>query len=546
MSSADYVIVGGGVTGIALAVRLSEDSSINVTVLEAGSAPFHDEHIDTPGYILHQLGNPTKDWAFFSTPQKHLGDRPVYLPSRSTTGSEGLKYDEEYAEKHGFKFDPKFHGTTGPVQTRIPRFFNPATFPWLEVLQGLGIKHNPDPSAGDITGSWISLTTVDDKSIRSSAASAYYEPNQSRPNLKVISGALATKVLTSGNDTVVATGVEYLKDGVLHTIHAKKERWKLQDSSDIRVIGQAALPQIFSISLILVAGFGDPEVLKKLGIDVVVNLPGDHYMIPFTTKVKKGVDIETFAKVEDPAVAAKHTELFKTKGTGLLAGTPVAYAMLKLKDFDKEGKIAALGKKLVLPDTPIYRLQKEWLHNDRIPFIEMTGYDRFMPGLAAPEPGAQYLSTSIITLHPFNVGSVHITSTDPNTPPAIDHNYLDNEFDLQVLIEAFKFTRTMFNSSPLKDLVEEEVSPGPNYQTDEEITEFIKKVLATCWHPVGTAALLPRQDGGVVDTQFRVYGTKNLRVADASIIPIQIGGHPQATLYAFAEKLADIIKGDST
>ncbi|KAG6823336.1 hypothetical protein H0H93_003841, partial [Arthromyces matolae] len=100
----------------------------------------------------------------------------------------------------------------------------------------------------------------------------------------------------------------------------------------------------------------------------------------------------------------------------------------------------------------------------------MTGYDRFMPGLATPEPGAQYLSTSIITLHPFNVGSVHITSTDPNTAPAIDHNYLDNEFDIQVLIEAFRFTRTMFGTSPLKDLIEEEVSPGLNYQTDEEIT----------------------------------------------------------------------------
>ncbi|KAG6815788.1 hypothetical protein H0H93_008988, partial [Arthromyces matolae] len=151
---------------------------------------------------------------------------------------------------------------------------------------------------------------------------------------------------------------------------------------------------------------------------------------------------------------------FKTKGTGLLAGTPVAYTMLKLKVFDKDGKIAALADKLVLPDTPTYRLEKEWLKNDLIPFIEMTGYDRFMPGLATPEPGAQYLSTSIITLHPFNVGSVHITSNDPNTAPAIDPNYLDNEFDIQVLIEAFRFTRTMFGTSPLKDLIEEEVFVG--------------------------------------------------------------------------------------
>ncbi|KAG6907816.1 hypothetical protein DXG01_007298 [Tephrocybe rancida] len=587
--SADYVIVGAGVTGIALAARLSEDPSTNVTVLEAGTAPFHDEQIDAPGYILHQLGNPSKDWAFFSTPQKHLGDRPVFLPRQRhwrlesakshaiqpvefplqstiilgltgtgvdaelamlNTTSEGLKYDEEYAAKYGCKFDPEYHGTAGPLQTRIPTYFNPATLPWLKTLKGLGIKHNPDPSTGDITGSFISVSTVDDKSIRSSAASAYYEPNQSRPNLKVISGALATKVLTSGSDSVViATGVEYLKDGVLQTIHATKEV--------ILSAGSYKTPQVLELS-----GVGDPKVLKKLGIDVIVDLPGvgnnlqvvqalnvDHFMIPLTMKVKKDLDLETFARMDDPAFAKKQTEQFLTKlsshskanGTGLLAGTPAAYAFLTLKDFDKDGKLAALADKLVLPDTPMYRLQKEWVKNDRVPFLEITGYDRFMPGLAVPEPGAEYLSGSFMCLHPFNLGSVHISSTDPNAAPLIDHNYLDNEFDTQLLVAGFKLTREIFNSAPLKDLIEEEVSPGPNYQTDGEITEFIKKVLGTVWHPVGTASLLPRQDGGVVDTQFKVHGTQNLRVADASVIPIQLGAHPQATLYAFAEKVLFLI-----
>ncbi|KAG6864827.1 hypothetical protein C0991_006919, partial [Blastosporella zonata] len=509
--SSDYVIVGAGVTGIALAVRLSEDPSINVTVLEAGSAPFHDEHIDTPAYALHQLGNPAKDWAFFSAPQKHLGDRPVFLPSASDIEyndiakklgaegfswddllpyfkkSEGLKYDEEYAAKYGYKFNPEYHGTTGPLQTRIPTFLNAATLPWLETLKGLGIKPNPDPCAGDITGSWVSLTTIDDKSIRSSAASAYYEPNQGRPNLKVISGALATKVLTSGSEGVVATGVEYLQDGILHTIHATKE---------------------------------------------------DHFMIPLTVKVKNGLDLGTFVRMEDPVFAQKQTEQFKTSGTGLLAGSPVSYAFLTLKDFDKDGKIAAAADKLVLPDTPTYRLQKEWVKNDRIPFLEMNIFDRLMPGILTPEPGAEYLTGAMINLHPFNVGSVHISSNDPNAPPVIDHNYLDNEFDLQVLIEGFKLTRKLFSSAPLKDLVEEEVSPGPNFQADEQIAGFIKQALGSTWHPVGTASLLPRKDGGVVDTQFKVYGTKNLRVVDASVIPIQLGAHPQATLYAFAEKVS--------
>ncbi|KAG6855247.1 hypothetical protein H0H87_006187, partial [Tephrocybe sp. NHM501043] len=236
----------------------------------------------------------------------------------------------------------------------------------------------------------------------------------------------------------------------------------------------------------------------------------------------------------------------KTSGTGFLAGLTGGYAFLPLKDLDKDEKFAELARKLSFPDTPVFRLQKEWIKDERVPFIELAALDRFMSGtIAAPEPGADYMSTVMILLHPLNIGSVHIASNDPNAAPLIDHNYLDNEFDLKLLIEAYKFTRKLYSTTPLKDFIDDEVSHTPDVDNDEEIIEYIKKALGSTFHPIGTACMLPRKDGGVVDARLKVYGTKNLRVVDASILPIHIGAHLQATLYAFAEKAADIIKEDA-
>ncbi|KAG6915589.1 hypothetical protein DXG01_010825 [Tephrocybe rancida] len=525
--SSDYVIVGAGLSGTVLASRLSEDPNVTVTVLEAGSAPFRDNNIDIPGNLFNILGNPAYDWAFFSTPQKHLGDRPVFLPRGKNIGgssldslvpyfkkSETLIYDEETATKYGLKFDLEFHGTSGPLKKRIPAYINAVTVPWIETVKGLGIKHNPDP--------------------------AYYEPIQSRHNLKVISGALVTKVLTSGSNPVNVTGVEYLKDGVLHVINATKEV--------ILSAGSYKTPQILELS-----GFGDPEVLKKFDIDVIVDLPGDHVSATYTAKLKLGV--ETWTKMEDPAFAQKQVELFKTNGTGLLSGLPIVYAFLPLKDFDKDGVLAELAEKISVPDTPAFNLQKEWVRDEQVPFLEISGYDQFIPGtLQTPEPGVDYMSSSMILLHPFNHGSVHVSSIEPTSAPTIDHNYLDNKLDIKILVEGFKLTRKIYDSAPLKDLIEQEVSPGPEIQSDAELEQYIRKVVGSCFHPLGTASLLPRKDGGVVDARLKVYGTRNLRVVDASILPVELGAPLQATLYAIAEKkyrrlirhsqAADLIKED--
>ncbi|KAG6833638.1 hypothetical protein H0H93_013131 [Arthromyces matolae] len=250
----------------------------------------------------------------------------------------------------------------------------------------------------------------------------------------------------------------------------------------------------------------------------------DHVSATYTVQAKPG--LETWTRMDDAAFAKTQSELFKSNGSGMLSGLPVAYAFLPLKDFDEDGKLARLAEKLSLAKSPVSTLQMEWLKDDRVAFLQLglngsmvrlAGYDRFMPGtLQTPEPGVNYISSSVILLHPFFKGSVHISSNDPTAAPVIDHNYLDNEFDVQVLVEGYKLIRKIYENAPLKDLVDHEVSPGPAFQSDAELAEYAKKVIGSTYHPIATASMLPREDGGVVDERLKVYGTANLRVVSTT------------------------------
>ncbi|KAG5723044.1 Choline dehydrogenase [Termitomyces sp. T112] len=396
MFSSDYVIIGAGLSGTVLATRLSEDPAIVVTVLEAGTTSFHDDNTDIPGKFFDNIGAPGKDWSFFSIPQKGLGDRPVFLPRGKNIGGSSLlnfmeynrassvEYDSfeklgsdgwnwkslvpyfrkanEQAATYGFQFDKDYYGTSGPLQRCVPRYLDQVALPWIESIKSLGVKANPDPNAGDNTGVWITTATLDRNSVRSSAASAYYEPNQSRPNLKIICGAQATRIILSGKDTLVANGVEYLVDGVLHTINATKEV--------ILSAGTYKTPQILELS-----GIGDPEVLKSFGIEVAVNLPGvgnnlqvDHVTATFTAQLKPGH--ETFARLADAEFERMQKDLFKATGRGMLAGVPAAFAFLSFKDLDKDGSIANLVADLSLPTTPVSDVHKQWVCDNTVSFLE--------------------------------------------------------------------------------------------------------------------------------------------------------------------------------
>ncbi|KAF8884272.1 hypothetical protein CPB84DRAFT_1750441 [Gymnopilus junonius] len=545
MQFANYIIVGGGLAGTALAVRLSEVPTLTVAVLEVGGDKFHDENFDTP------------DWAYFSSPQKHLGGHSMYLPRGKGIGGTGLlnfmevnrasatEYDDigkligetskwswdgllpYFRKKYNMAFDAKYQGTSGPVQRTLPRWLDTIAMPWLEAVESYGIQHNADPNDGDDRGTWISTKKIDSNSVRSSAASAYYEPNSLQPNLKIITGVHATKVITSKEDLVTVTGVEFLQNGQLQTIQAKKEV--------ILCCGSYNTPQILELS-----GIGDPAILKKHGIPVIIDLPAvgnnleEHITATYTAKLTPGH--ETWESLRDPDFAEKQKEIYsfcqglrlfqQDHWGGMLSGLPSAFAFLTFKDFDSDGVIANSVKTLDLPSEQPYNLQKEWVQNDKVPFLEINAFDRFMPGtVTEPEPNSNYMSSSIILLHPFSRGSVHITSTDPLKAPV----------DLKILVTGYKILQEVYKMGPLKDHIDSEVSPGKEIQTDEQLIEYTRKTLDSTYHPMSTVRMLPREAGGCVDAHLKVYGTKNLRVVDASIFPTAISAHPQATLYAIAE-----------
>jgi len=145
--------------------------------------------------------------------------------------------------------------------------------------------------------------------------------------------------------------------------------------------------------------------------------------------------------------------------------------------------------------------------------------------------------------HPFSRGTIHVASADPGLPPACDPHYLENDFDIQLLVEGLKFIRRLKEVEPFKSMIVTEVDPGNNVQTEEDFRTYIIRELGTVFHTAGACSMLPREKGGVVDPTLKVYGTANVRVVDLSIVPLHFASHPQASVYGIAEQAADIILG---
>lgn len=186
-----------------------------------------------------------------------------------------------------------------------------------------------------------------------------------------------------------------------------------------------------------------------------------------------------------------------------------------------------------------YVIQLGWLYNPLIPQLEIVLVPGFQPTPNVPYPAANtsYAIITPVIQHPFSRGTVHINTTDPLAKPLVDPNYLDSVFDRTLLVEAVKYIRNLATTAPFSDVIESFSDPPASVTSDDDIAEYTRNALQSLKHPVGTCALAPRALDGVVDTDLLVYGTNNLRIADASIIPMQISAHTQVTAYAIGEKV---------
>ncbi|KAF5376948.1 hypothetical protein D9615_007272 [Tricholomella constricta] len=589
----DFVIIGGGTSGLTLAARLSEDPSVTVAVLEAGENTIGDPKIAIPGQFGLTLGDPKYDWSFMTTKQKHSNNKELmWSRGKGLGGTSNLNFfvwikppavDVDAFEKLGnpgwnwenfYHYSKKaetFHrpgkeltdlfphiydvdarGTSGPIQYTIPAHVHTVDAMLQKTFSNVGIKVLDDPYRGDINGTFIASSNIDPRTwTRSNAATGYLLPIQDRSNLTVLTEAFVSRIVFADNSDdqdLVATGVEFTQQGNKNTVNARKEV--------ILSAGAIKDPQILEHS-----GVGRPEVLSKIGIEMQIDLPGvgenlqDHPFFTISYELDPSVKHPTLDSLKDPENAKEALRLH-AEGKGLLRTGISSFTYLPLSMVKTPGA-ATLREKIEqeieeLKNTsgiaPGQReqldIQLETLRSDKSPDFQFLPWPALFPmSSVTPGPGKAYMSLLGFLNHPLSRGTIHATTNDPLDNPELDPNYFEKDSDLELLVESFKYLRHLAATEPFKSgIVGAELEPGPECKTDEQIRDYIKNTVSTAWHGVGTCSMLPRDKQGVVDPQLKVYGTKNLRVVDISIVPLHIAAHTQVTAYVIGEKAADIIK----
>ncbi|KIM89885.1 GMC oxidoreductase [Piloderma croceum F 1598] len=593
----DYVIAGGGTAGLTLAGRLSEDPSISVAVLEAGESNLDDPNITMPGQFGKTFGNSKYDWCHSTTKQKNSNDAVVYWNrGKGLGGSSAMNFytwskppaaDVDAIEQLGnpgwnFKeyskyslmsetFHPatkdqlasfphtyisEYRGTSGPIHTTPPPNIPSLEILFQETMINKGLNANRDPYGGDVTGVSSLVSNLDPMTWTRSYSVDYYLRSKHRPNLKVLTEATVARVIfaeAEADQDLTATGLEFLYGGKTYLVKVQKEI--------IISAGTIKSPQILELS-----GIGRPDVLTKIGVETKVALSGvgenvqDHISCRFAFELNPQAKHETYDLMRDPEYAAKEMKLF-AEGKGHYRRGITSFAFLSLSSANPKDtpaliekaseEIMAIKKCSNNPGlAEQLDLQQERLINDTRPDIELLCIPNF-PTIRAlvppqwqmmPDPEKKYITMAFVLNHPLSRGTVHAKTTDPLDQPEIDPHYFEHDFDLEIMVQGFKYIRST-NVEPWNSDIKQETFPGPTVVTDEDIREFIKDTFNTVWHTMGSCSMLPRDKNGVVNPELKVYGTTNLRVVDISVIPLQIAAHTQATAYMIGEKASDIIRG---
>jgi len=178
------------------------------------------------------------------------------------------------------------------------------------------------------------------------------------------------------------------------------------------------------------------------------------------------------------------------------------------------------------------------------PGCEFISFPGLMSQPNPPQPGKRYFTLVVGMNHQWSRGTIHSTSNDPSQEPEFDPHDFEEDIDMQMMIESLRFVRKLANTAPLKDILVSEINPGVDVTSDRELREWVHKYYNTTFHTAGSCSMLPRERGGVVDTNLKVYGSENIRVVDLSVLPILIAAHTQSTVYAIAEHGAEAILKD--
>ncbi len=526
MTAFDYVIAGGGSAGCVLAGRLSEDPAVSVCLLEAGGKG-DSWVVNTPMAVVAMVRSRLHNWAFETVPQSGLGGRRGYQPRGralggssainamvyirghrsdydrwAAMGNEGWSYEAVLPyfrrAEHNERIRDGFHGQGGPLNVADLRTGNPFQERFLQAAEQAGFRRNADFNGAEQEG--VGAYQVTQKNgERWSAARAYVHPHLSRPNLRVLTGARARRVLLEGGR---ATGVGFLQGGQVRSVAASRE-----------VIVSAGALQ--SPQLLMLSGIGDGEELRRHGIPVVHHLPG--------------------------------------VGRNLRDHVDYVFSM-RSRSLDLVGISPAGGLRLA---REIGRYRRERRGMVTTNFAEAGGFLKTRPEVPAPDVQLHFvvggvndharklhlghaLSLHVCLLRPRSAGRVGLASADPLAAPSVDPDFYGQSQDLEDMLLAFKLGRRILEAPALAAEITADMFAA-KARTDDEIRATLRERSDTIYHPVGSCRM-GVDPMAVVDPQLRVRGVGALRVVDASVMPDLIGGNTNAPTIMIAEKAADLIR----
>ncbi|GME42315.1 Glucose oxidase [Neofusicoccum parvum] len=556
----DYIVVGGGTSGLVVANRLSELNNVTVAVIEAGGSVFTNENVTNPnGYGL-AFGTPI-DWAYESVNQTYGGGKTQTLRAGKALGGtstiNGMAYTRAedaqvdaweaigntgwnwasllpYYKKServqppkadqlagGATYDPAFHGTSGPLKVGWKNGMMNISFPedLNQTYAANGVPYIYDIAGGKMAGWNVFPSTLDvDLNVREDAARAYYFPFENRTNYHVLLNTEAQKLVWAESGAEATASGVLVKDasGNTRTIYANKEV--------ILSAGSLKSPVLLELS-----GVGNADILKAAGVEVKVDLPAvGENLQDQTNNGFKGVATKAFT---GNAVNVAYPNVEDIFGNKTL--TVAADVKKSLQKYAEEASAYSNGVVSVDSLTKFFDIQYDLIFKDKVPLAEVLIY-----------PTDTAFSAEFWSLLPFARGNVHIASADAASAK-INPNYYMFDWDMTEQIGTAKYIRQLFGTAPLSTLLANETSPGAAVASDAQFESWILENYRSNFHPVGTTAMMPKELGGVVDPSLKVYGTSNVRVVDAGVLPFQVCGHLVSTLYAVAEKASDIIKAEA-
>ncbi|KAF3057028.1 Versicolorin B synthase [Daldinia childiae] len=601
----DVVIVGGGTAGLVLATRLSEDPNLQILVLEAGEDLTEDPRVSTP-FLGSSLTRSSADWQFRTVPQTGLGNRETVVPRGRLLGGCSALNNFLFAAPSEYNVNAwadlgnsgwdwaSFSGSlrkaytltktsketegNGPLEISFPEDTE-----WLRVwkatLANLGYPTSLDSLSGEFYGAYLSAISVDHATKqRSYSGNAYLQQARSRPNLAVYTETHVEKVLFDGSNPTKATGVQYSQGGLTKIATARKEI--------ILSAGAINSPKILELS-----GIGDAELLKSLGINVVVdnkhvgeNLQ-NHPTVGMCFEVVDQKGFETMDGIlrgEAPAFAAVQADYENQVGFGTRGNLEVAAQLpvpgIETPEGKREMEELLLRNKGLRNDSEKTTEAFAKAHENFVSsvltsptkpsatYLTIPGFATYAADgtIAGPPPGSEkYYSATITLAHPLSRGSVHITSA---SSAAIDPKSLTHPLDVEILARHLHFLQaTITTTAPFANQLvangkrnpgapvpslppsssPPSSSPSSPHDHDLEASRRYVRSCATSSHDFsGTCAQMALALGGVVDDRLRVYGCAGLRVCDAAVFPIGVGACSAASVYALAEHAAEMIRSD--